>query len=185
MTWTDGRGGSVGFWTTDEREKALRAAVERGMSASQIAADLKRQFKEPITRNSVIGKATRLGIKIGAGAGAGRGGCNQARSQKGQNHRMPAIKRPPAPLPLTRDLRSVTKSQQNLATLDPSPNPPLAPWRDRVEAPGQVTAADLQPHMCKWPIGDPREDSFTFCGRFRTHRAYCDEHQRRATGGTA
>ena len=34
----------------------------------------------------------------------------------------------------------------------------------------------LGEHMCKWPIGDPSSDSFTFCGRFVREGAYCAEH---------
>ena len=37
----------------------------------------------------------------------------------------------------------------------------------------------LGAHMCKWPIGDPASDGFTFCGR-RSDREgpYCGEHAR-------
>jgi len=30
--------------------------------------------------------------------------------------------------------------------------------------------------MCKWPIGDPSLDSFTFCGRRSSDGPYCHEH---------
>ena len=35
----------------------------------------------------------------------------------------------------------------------------------------------LGAHMCKWPIGDPSADSFTFCGK-RTDGdiPYCQHH---------
>jgi GcrA cell cycle regulator len=29
--------------------------------------------------------------------------------------------------------------------------------------------------MCRWPIGDPLEDGFTFCGR-PAERSYCGQH---------
>jgi GcrA cell cycle regulator len=31
--------------------------------------------------------------------------------------------------------------------------------------------------MCKWPIGDPSSNEFTFCGR-RSDQTYCSEHAR-------
>jgi GcrA cell cycle regulator len=34
--------------------------------------------------------------------------------------------------------------------------------------------------MCKWPIGDPATDSFTFCGRRSGEGPYCAEHARMA-----
>jgi GcrA cell cycle regulator len=32
--------------------------------------------------------------------------------------------------------------------------------------------------MCKWPIGDPSSDEFTFCGRRASEGPYCAEHAR-------
>jgi GcrA cell cycle regulator len=45
------------------------------------------------------------------------------------------------------------------------------------EEPGMATVLTLAAHMCKWPIGDPSSDEFTFCGR-RAEGAYCSEHSR-------
>jgi GcrA cell cycle regulator len=42
---------------------------------------------------------------------------------------------------------------------------------------GQVLT--LGAHMCKWPIGDPSSDGFTFCGRHAVDESpYCAEHGR-------
>jgi hypothetical protein len=41
----------------------------------------------------------------------------------------------------------------------------------------QVTFAQLEPHHCRWPIGDPRQSDFRFCGCKRlTGKPYCEEH---------
>jgi GcrA cell cycle regulator len=45
------------------------------------------------------------------------------------------------------------------------------------EAPGTATVLTLSANMCKWPIGDPSSDEFTFCGR-GTEGTYCSEHSR-------
>ncbi len=40
-----------------------------------------------------------------------------------------------------------------------------------------VTLVDLDSHTCRWPIGDPRDDDFCFCGKkVRSGQTYCDEH---------
>ena len=40
-----------------------------------------------------------------------------------------------------------------------------------------ITVLTLGAHMCKWPIGDPSLDSFTFCGRRSEENGpYCHEH---------
>jgi GcrA cell cycle regulator len=44
------------------------------------------------------------------------------------------------------------------------------------EAPGTATSLTLGLHMCKWPIGDPARDNFTFCGRRCDTGPYCGEH---------
>ena len=56
-----------------------------------------------------------------------------------------------------------------------APQPPT-PVRYIDEKPGTATVLTLGAHMCKWPIGDPSLDSFTFCGRRSGEGPYCDEH---------
>ena len=39
------------------------------------------------------------------------------------------------------------------------------------------TMADLEHSDCRWPIGDPRQEGFHFCGAKQTAgRPYCEEH---------
>src|SRR6185437_2728707 len=65
-------------WTTEAVEDLKRLALE-GMSASGIAAAL-----GAASRNAVIGKASRIGIKLtGGGPGSGPG-RTQARARRGQ-----------------------------------------------------------------------------------------------------
>lgn len=36
---------------------------------------------------------------------------------------------------------------------------------------------DLDNHTCRWPIGDPKDDNFHFCGhKVRLGQTYCEEH---------
>ena len=40
-----------------------------------------------------------------------------------------------------------------------------------------IKLVDLDSHTCRWPIGDPREENFCFCGKkVRAGQTYCDEH---------
>lgn len=48
------------------------------------------------------------------------------------------------------------------------------------EAPGLATILTIGAHMCKWPIGDPEAEGFTFCGRSTVGSkspSYCKEHR--------
>jgi GcrA cell cycle regulator len=57
------------------------------------------------------------------------------------------------------------------------PELPSQPIVERVEERGQATVLTLGQHMCKWPIGDPSSEDFTFCGRKNDgKRPYCVEH---------
>ena len=39
-----------------------------------------------------------------------------------------------------------------------------------------ATILTLRDSMCKWPIGDPADPKFAFCGRKATSGPYCAEH---------
>jgi len=44
-----------------------------------------------------------------------------------------------------------------------------------------TTMEKLTASMCRWPIGDPREDDFAFCGdRRESGQSYCKEHNDKA-----
>ena len=50
--------------------------------------------------------------------------------------------------------------------------PPLEPAPS-----GVIRVLDLKESMCHWPIGDPMEDGFHFCGRRKTFGVpYCEHH---------
>ena len=53
---------------------------------------------------------------------------------------------------------------------------PIVPY---IEEPGTATVLTLGAKMCKWPIGDPASDTFSFCGRRSDDGTpYCVEHAR-------
>ncbi|MDR1025951.1 MAG: GcrA family cell cycle regulator, partial [Lactobacillus sp.] len=42
---------------------------------------------------------------------------------------------------------------------------------------GKVTLTNLDNHTCRWPVGDPKDEGFHFCGKkIRVGQTYCDEH---------
>ncbi|QUD87129.1 cell cycle sigma 70 cofactor GcrA [Phenylobacterium montanum] len=134
---------------TDERVENLKRLWLDGLSASQIAKQL-----GGVTRNAVIGKVHRLGL-------SGRAAPSQPTR--------PVFKapRPPRPVATAPAPRRVETPAQ------PAPVPTVY-----VEEPGSATVLTLGAHMCKWPIGDPSSDGFTFCGRRAGEGPYCIEHAR-------
>jgi GcrA cell cycle regulator len=138
---------------TDERVELLKKLWQDGLSASQIAKQL-----GGVTRNAVIGKVHRLGL-------SGRATPSKpART----TFKAPRPARPAAAPSAPRRIA------EPLAALHPQQAP--APSRYVEESPGTATVLTLGAHMCKWPIGDPSLDSFTFCGRRSGEGPYCHEH---------
>ncbi|HLZ85093.1 MAG TPA: GcrA family cell cycle regulator [Caulobacteraceae bacterium] len=145
---------------TDERVETLKKLWLDGLSASQIAKQL-----GGVTRNAVIGKVHRLGL-------SGRAAPSQPAR--------PAFKAPRPARPATTVPTPRRIAQPHARDIAPAaaPQPPAAP---RPEERGVATVLTLGAHMCKWPIGDPSKDDFTFCGRRSADDGpYCVEHARLA-----
>lgn len=131
-----------------------------GLSASQIAKQL-----GGVTRNAVIGKVHRLGLSGRAAASAPARAPRTATPRPKRPHRVAAAAPPLG--------KSPARSPVQAFALTP-------------EGPGLIgDMAHLGAHACKWPIGDPRDLDFSFCGRQADGR-YCAAHgQRGVRPGTA
>jgi GcrA cell cycle regulator len=139
---------------TDERVEMLKKLWLDGLSASQIAKQL-----GGVTRNAVIGKVHRLGL-------SGRAAPSQPTR--------PVFKAPRAPRPATPAPAPRRVETHVVAAAPPAPQPVYY-----VEEPGSATVLTLGAHMCKWPIGDPATDGFSFCGRRSEEGGpYCAQHSR-------
>jgi len=103
------------------------------------------------TRNAVIGKVHRLGLD--ARKTATRKPSVAIRKPLDQRWHPPQAKRRPPALP--------------------APDRPiLAPAPD-----GTITVANARQCHCRWPIGDPRDADFHFCGRNKEGSgAFCPHH---------
>ncbi len=138
---------------TDERMALLRDSWEAGMTASQIAEKL----GEGITRNAVIGKAHRLGLK--SRPSPVRGGEDSAEAP---------VAAAPAPA-------AATPAPQ--AGDAPAPRPAAARKPVAKGKVARTTLLDLNEKICKWPIGHPGEADFHFCGKgAQAGFPYCTEH---------
>lgn len=147
---------------TDERVELLRKLWTEGLSASQIAGEL-----GGVTRNAVIGKVHRLGL---SGRAKAQGSLGSAVRQK-----RPAARPASFPKPAKNGSRSgavalqASPSQGRSAAIADIPKPDLL----------MLDLLKLSETTCKWPSGDPQEDSFGFCGNpSREGAPYCEYHCR-------
>lgn len=154
--------GAASNWTP-ERIAELTRLWTQGYSASQIATAL-----GGVTRNAVIGKATRLGL------GGRAKPSSPARRLTGQTISAAATK--------DRSGRVKGRSHKPKAVA----KAPVADQADRAAradvfkgSPG-VSFEDLQPRgQCRWPIGDPAKPGFGYCGATPLpENTYCETHHR-------
>ena len=150
------------LWTEEAVEDLKKLALA-GKSASYIAAEL-----GVGSRNAVIGKASRIGIKLTGGGGrvAASGGA-------------PA--RPARPhWAASQDTRPVAS---NLAVRSVTPRAAPA-WTLAGAEIGEMRRLrfeDIRESSCRWPLGDPRSGDFAYCGLPPAGgQSYCAGHCRMA-----
>ncbi|HET6375478.1 MAG TPA: GcrA family cell cycle regulator [Methylocella sp.] len=149
---------------TEERIELLQKLWLEGWSASRISAEL----GGGITRNAVIGKVYRLGLSGRAKAVSGN---------------------VPAAQPAQKISRRSAHAATEVASI--AGNTALALRPIMMEAPAPqaekeivvpitepVTIMELRESMCRWPIGDPAQPEFRFCGakKLPGHGPYCACH---------
>ena len=64
----------------------------------------------------------------------------------------------------------------------PTPPPPVVEEDPVILDDGSfATVLTINDRMCRWPIGDPSENEFHFCGRKpKNGSPYCEAHARKA-----
>jgi GcrA cell cycle regulator len=175
-------GAQAAGWT-DERVELLKKLWMEGLSASQIAGEL----GEGVTRNAVIGKVHRL--KLSARAKPTN------TTPRARPAARPAARRVASPAAtmsshLSAKPRPTTMSRPQVMgatalAITPEMNAELyvAPAAAELFIPEdkRLSLLQLNEHTCKWPIGDPLNKDFYFCGQHSLETGpYCDFHSRRA-----
>jgi GcrA cell cycle regulator len=149
----------------DERVEALKKLWADGLSASQIAGRL-----GGVTRNAVIGKVHRLGL-------AGR-----ATTSRMKSHR-PRVRTQAATRRLMKTRQPVNIGNPAFRSLYLADNEPYVPPAEEVVIPlnERRYIQTLTETCCRWPIGDPQQPDFHFCGKSKVPGLpYCEVHARRA-----
>ena len=144
------------FPWTDEQITTLRERWAAGDSASVIASRL-----GTVSRCAVIGKARRLALP----------------SRK-PTTRIPHPPRPKAPpRPVLTKVKNRFVFSDKFKAAKPSPERFALPQQQAADV-AKVAFADLLPHHCRWPVGEPTTG---FCGCDKVPGLpYCKAHAARA-----
>jgi len=133
---------------TDERVELLKKMWLDGLSASQIANEL----GHGVSRNAVIGKVHRLGL-------SGRAKTPAAAAAPAVRPRKEEPARPVA-APITHGALALAMD----VAPAPAPAPRVAVDDVVIPISERVTIMDLREAMCRWPLGDPTNSDFRYCG---------------------
>lgn len=151
---------------TDERVQTLKKLWSEGLSASQIAGRL-----GSITRNAVVGKVHRLGL-------TGRAATSRMKSHKPRPRAIPK-KKPPV---VAKKPAFAAADNVAIRALYQPDAEPFTPGEElQIPLSERKSLATLTECTCRWPIGDPQDDDFRFCGKQKVPGLpYCEFHARRA-----
>ena len=145
---------------TDDRIEELRRMWAEGLSASQIAGAL-----GGVTRNAVIGKIHRLGL-------SGRVKASPRPATRTVQSKPVARQRTAAPRVMAVGSAAVKVVE---SAYDVAPEPVIE--AQVVPLHTTVSLLDLSANRCRWPIGDPADAKFAFCGgRTEMGETYCKAH---------
>ncbi|MBS0480745.1 MAG: GcrA cell cycle regulator [Proteobacteria bacterium] len=175
---------------TDERIDKLTKMWEGGATASQIADEL-----GGVSRNAVIGKAHRLGLKArpspvkpnekespAPAAPAAKPVKVEAAPRAPAPPRHTPAPVAPRPTPPVQVSAPAAENQPRIVSVGPGgflrqgpgdqqapipPAPPrrLVPAKPSPEIAEKTSLLDLNDRICRWPMGHPGEPDFHFCGQ--------------------
>lgn len=148
---------------TDEMVEDLRRMWKEGLTTGEIGKRLN------VSKNSIVGKVHRLGLS----------GRPSPIKKKEDAQTEPKAKETPAKQikePAKEAPKPAVKKETEPQVKSPAPAP-KAVVEPRHKAGHNISLTDLDNHTCRWPIGDPKDDNFHFCGKkVRIGQTYCEEH---------
>jgi GcrA cell cycle regulator len=155
------RGGQVKW--TDEHDDMLKRLWKQGLSCSQIAKKMHEEGAPDRSRNAIIGRVHRLRLVAR--------GDTPRQNRTYQQRRAAALRAPKE--------KRVLKHAAVTVFTDPAKR--TAPWKEpRRNDIARVAFDELTALHCRWPVGDPKQCGFGFCGAVVSGATYCEEHHRRA-----
>ena len=140
---------------TEKMVEDLKIMWKQGLTTGEIGKRL------GVSKNSIVGKVHRLQLdarpspikkkeEVSDSAAAEKKTAVKSKSEK-----KPQPKAEPTP------------------TAAPAPLP-IKPASSAGNTSGEVRLTDLDNHTCRWPLGDPKDENFHFCGKkVKTGQTYC------------
>ena len=136
------------IWT-DEMIEGLRQMWKKGLTANEIAKAL------GVSKNSIVGKVHRLNLTARPSPIKRKSEDENQDEQVSVQAENFSKKFVITPIEINNTSMVAPSSEQN----------------------GCLPLTELDNHTCRWPIGDPRDEGFCFCGKkVKSGQTYCEEH---------
>lgn len=146
---------------TDQMVEELRKMWKEGLTTGEIGKRLN------VSKNSIVGKVHRLGLS----------GRPSPIKKKEEEVSAPAAEKSAKPAPEPVAVPAKKKPEPELKSAR-SAAPKYCACKGNK---AKVGLTELDNHTCRWPVGDPKDDNFHFCGKkVRIGQTYCEEHSAQA-----
>lgn len=138
---------------TNEMVEGLKKMWKQGLTTNEIAKNL------GVSKNSIVGKVHRLNLTARPSP--------IKKKEEESEEQIAVVKETPQSQVETKTVKKISPA--------PAEAKPAAEKTAGSSACLRLT--ELDNHSCRWPIGDPRDDNFCFCGKkVRGGQTYCEEH---------
>ncbi|MDR1694206.1 MAG: GcrA family cell cycle regulator [Lactobacillaceae bacterium] len=169
---------------TDEMVADLRKMWAEGLTTGEIAKRLS------VSKNSIVGKVHRLGLS-GRPSPIKKKTPVEGQAETPKEHKTPKKEKaeakievlkeekaeaPKAPKKETKKEKAPKEANEVIEETKEVKHSKKEPEQVKTDD-GIIRLTDLDMHTCRWPIGDPKDEKFHFCGKkVRIGHTYCDEH---------
>ncbi len=150
---------------TDQMVEDLKRMWEEGLTTGEIGKRL------GVSKNSIVGKVHRLQL-------SGRPSPIKKKNAPAEENTTPKAAKAEKPAPqINKPKEEKAPAKEEEVVVEVSAPISVPEPKIQVKPSGKTMLTDLDNHTCRWPIGDPKDENFHFCGRkVKIGQTYCEEH---------
>ncbi len=147
---------------SDEMIEQLVSLWQSGLTTNEIAKEL------GMSKNSIVGKVHRLNLVARPSPIKKK---DDEKKEDKKNVKISEKKKLVDTLPEKKEQPKV-QAEHSEPVLKV-----ITPKTEQKDTEKCIKLSELNNHTCRWPIGDPKDENFCFCGKkVRAGQTYCDEH---------
>ena len=149
---------------TNEMIEGLKKMWKKGLTTNEIAKEL------GVSKNSIVGKVHRLNLTSRPSPIKKKDDEEKLDVQQKEEKTLEPAKDTTDEKPQKEEKQPALHVEAEQPLVVPSVEAELKKRKC-------IKLTELDSHTCRWPIGDPKDDRFCFCGnKVRAGQTYCDEH---------